>query len=283
MNDFDPRTTPARADLAAAHLTGKVDATRFVEGRAMHLCVELTDLRHRPSLAASVDTQVLFGEPVTLYDARDGWAWVQLETDRYVGYLPLAALAEGFTTPTHVVRVNRTFIYPRPDIKAPAGAGLALCASVTVESTHGGFARLADGGYVIAHHLVPRGERIEDFVAVAEALTGAPYLWGGKSSLGIDCSGLVQVALARAGIESPRDTDLQQRALGTPLPVESAEKDLRRGDLVFWKGHVGLMRDEKMLLHANAHHMLVASEPLAEARARILAKGGGDITALKRL
>ena len=283
MSDFDPRTTPARADLAAAHLAGKVDARRFVEGRPMHLCVELADLRHKPSFEASVDTQVLFGEPITLYDARDGWAWVQLETDRYVGYLPLAALAEGFNEPTHVVRVNRTFIYPRPDIKAPADTGLSLCASVGVEGREGNFARLAGGGYVIAHHLMLCGERIEDFVAVAEALTGAPYLWGGKSWLGIDCSGLVQVALARSGVVSPRDTDLQERALGTPLPIEAAEKDLRRGDLVFWKGHVGVMRDEKILLHANAHHMLVASEPLAEARSRILAKGAGDITALKRL
>lgn len=287
MSDFDPRTTPARPDLAAAYLTGKVDARQFVEGRPMHLSVELADLRAKPSREASVDTQVLFGEPITLYEARDGWAWVQLEIDRYVGYLPTTTLAEGFIEPTHVVRVNRSFIYARPDIKAPTGTGLSLCASVHVEGMEGNFARLADGGrvigYVIAQHLMRRDETVEDFVAVAEALTGAPYLWGGKTLLGIDCSGLVQVALARAGIASPRDTDLQQRALGTPLPIETAEQGLRRGDLVFWKGHVGVMRDEKMLLHANAHHMLVASEPLAEARARILAKGAGDITALKRL
>jgi cell wall-associated NlpC family hydrolase len=283
MNTFDPRTTPARPDLAAAHLAGKVEAARFVEGRPMHLGVELAELRAKPSLEASVDTQVLFGEPATLYDAQDGWAWVQLETDRYVGYLPFAALAEGFVTPTHVVRVNRTFVYPRPDIKAPSDAGLSLGARLRVESTEGNFARLADGGYIFAQHLMPYGEKAADFVAVAEALAGAPYLWGGKSLLGIDCSGLVQVALAQAGVGSPRDTDLQQKALGTPLPIAAAEKELRRGDLVFWKGHVGIMRDRSMLLHANAHHMLVASEPLREARARILAKGAGDITALKRL
>lgn len=283
MNEFDPRTTPARPDLAAAHLAGKINAPRYVEGRPMHLSVELVDLRSKPSREASVDTQVLFGETVRLYDASDGWAWVQLDADRYVGYLPLASLAEGSVKPTHVVRVNRTFIYPRADIKAPTGSGLSLGASVTIEGAEGSFSRLADGGYVISHHLMPSHEKVADFVAVAEALTGAPYLWGGKSCLGIDCSGLVQIALAQSGVESPRDTDLQQRALGSALPIEAAEKGLRRGDLVFWKGHVGVMRDEKILLHANAHHMLVASEPLAEARARILAKGAGDIAALKRL
>lgn len=281
MISYDPRLTPARPDLAAEHLADQVPAARYVAGRAMHLAIECADLRRAPSREAAIDTQVLYGEDVVLYDARDGWGWVQLAGDRYVGYVARDALVEGDAQATHRVTANRTFIYPRPDIKAPILAALPLGATVKLIGADGNFGRLASGGFVIALHLLSIDERIEDFVAVAEGLLGAPYLWGGKSCLGVDCSGLVQIALAQAGIAAPRDTDLQQRALGDPLP--RATSDLRRGDLIFWHGHVGIMRDSETLLHANAHHMLVASEPLATARARICAKGAGDIVAIKRL
>lgn len=283
MITFDPRLTPARPDLAAAHLAGKVQASRYVEGRPMHLAVELTDLRAAASHEAGVASQVLHGENMMLYEAHEGWGWVQLETDRYVGYLPLAALAEGDVKASHRVTVNRTFVYPRPDIKAPILAALPLGAAVTVAGADGNFARLEGGGFVIALHLMRLDETAEDFVAVAEGLSGAPYLWGGKSSLGLDCSGLVQIALAQTGIAAPRDTDLQQQALGAALPLHAADGPLQRGDLVFWKGHVGLMRDHEILLHANAHHMLVASEPLATVRSRSRAKGSGDIIAIRRM
>ncbi|HEY1735168.1 MAG TPA: C40 family peptidase [Methylovirgula sp.] len=282
MNSFDPRTTPARADLAAAHLAGKIPAERYVEGRLVHLTVECVDLRPRPSFDASVDTQVLYGETATLYDTSDGWAWVQLASDNYVGYLPANLVGEDAIAPTHRVAVKRSFIYPRRDIKVPTDKAVPMGAGLRVKNIDGGFAEI-DDGYVIASHLVPIGDKASDFVTVAESFDGAPYLWGGKTVLGIDCSGLVQIALAQSGIPFPRDTDLQQRGPGQSLPLEAAANDLRRGDLVFWKGHVGIMRDAATLLHANAHHMLVASEPLAEARQRILAKGAGDITALKRL
>ncbi len=219
MINFDPRITPARPDLAAAHLAGKVAASRYVEGRAMHLAIELADLRRAPSHDACVDSQVLYGENLTLYEAHEGWAWVQLEADQYVGYLALAALAEGATKATHRVTANRTFIYPRPDIKAPILAALPLGAGVTLTGADGNFARLEGGGFVIALHLMRIDEKAKDFVAVAEGLIGAPYLWGGKSCLGLDCSGLVQIALAQSGIATPRDTDLQQQALGDPLAV----------------------------------------------------------------
>ncbi len=283
MISFDPRLTPARPDLAAAHLAGKVPAPRYVAGRAMHLAIELTDLRDAPSHEARIESQVLYGENLMLYDAHEGWGWVQLGGDHYVGYLSLAGLAEGETQATHRVVANRTFIYPRPDIKAPILAALPLGAAVKLTGADGNFGRLASGGFVIADHLMRVDEKAEDFVAVAEGLIGTPYLWGGKSCLGLDCSGLVQIALAQASIEAPRDTDLQQQALGHPLPLEAAESALKRGDLIFWKGHVGIMRDHETLLHANAHHMLVASEPLAVARARIRAKDAGDITMIKRL
>ncbi|MHB8884875.1 MAG: C40 family peptidase [Methylovirgula sp.] len=282
MNALDPRLTPARPDLAAAHLQGQVVAPRYVAGRPMHLAIECADLRRAPSRNSAIDTQVLYGEDLMLYEAEAGWAWVQLARDSYVGYLARDALAEGAAQATHKVAANRSFIYPRPDIKAPILAALPLGAAIKLIGIEGDFGRIADGGYVFARHLMRSDERADDFVAVAEGLLGTPYLWGGKSSLGLDCSGLVQLALAQAGINAPRDTDLQQQALGSALALKAASRDLRRGDLIFWKGHVGMMRDATTLLHANAHHMLVASEPLAVARARIGAKSGGEITAIKR-
>lgn len=279
----DPRLTPARPDLAAAQLRGQVAAQRFVEGRPMHLRVEIADLRRAPSLESPIDTQILFGETVTLYDEDEGWAWVQLMSDSYVGYMSREALAEGPAAPTHRIKVNRTFIYPAANMKQPIVGALTRGARVAVAGETGDFAQIDSGGFVFAGHLDMLATRAPDFVAVAEDFVGSPYLWGGKSSLGIDCSGLVQVALAEAGIAVPRDTDLQQAALGESLPIDTALGHLRRGDLVFWKGHVGVMRDPEILLHANGHHMLVAFEPLAEARARIREKGAGEITAIKRI
>lgn len=283
MNSLDPRLTPARADLAAAHLRGKVKATRFIEGRLMRSRVELADLRRAPAFDAPIDTQILFGEEVILYDEQEGWAWVQLAGDGYVGYTSRDALAESGAPPTHRVNVNRTFIYPGPDLKLPVLGALPRGAAIRASAAASSFAQLAEGGVVFAAHLSPLAQRVSDFVAVAEALTGSPYLWGGKSSLGVDCSGLVQLALMSAGHAAPRDTDLQEAALGCPLPADGALDHLRRGDLIFWKGHVGIMRDARTLLHANAYHMLVASESLAEARTRIRQKGAGEVTSIKRI
>lgn len=276
----DPRLTPARADLAAEHLRGTVEAPRYVTGRRVHVRAGLADLRVAPAAAARLATQALHGEDAILYEARDGWAWVQLAADGYVGYLSAETLAEGPARATHRIAVLRGHIYPAADLKAPAIGALPFGAHVKVKDEAGLFAQLADGGFVFMQHLRTPSEKARDFVAVAEGFIGAPYLWGGKSSLGIDCSGLVQIALAESGIAAPRDTDLQERALGQALPGSAPE--LQRGDLVFWKGHVGIMRDPETLLHANAHHMLVASEPLAQVRAR-LRRGGGEIVAIKRL
>jgi cell wall-associated NlpC family hydrolase len=277
----DPRLTPARPDLAAAHLKGTVEAARYVAGRPVHIRVGLADLHREPSNSGRLDTQALCGEDLMLYEEHDGWAWVQLAADDYVGYLAADALAQGPARPTHHVCVNRTFIYPAADIKAPIRSALPLHAAVKVEAVEGAFAELAEGGFMFEPHLRALEEKARDFMPVAEGLLGSPYLWGGKSSLGIDCSGLVQIALAEAGIAAPRDTDLQERALGVALPIGLS--DLRRGDLVFWKGHVGMIRDAQTLLHANAHHMSVASEPLALVRDRVRQKGGGEITAIRRL
>jgi cell wall-associated NlpC family hydrolase len=283
MTCFDPRLTPARPDLAAAQLRGQVAADAYVEGRALHVCVGTADLRHAPAPDAPLDTQALFGEDVMLYEDHEGWGWVQLARDGYVGYMSMAALVEGRIKPTHRVTVNRSFVYPGPDLKFSARDALPLGAAVRVRATKGGFAQIDDGAFVFSAHLLPSGENQQGFVAVAERLLHAPYLWGGKTSLGIDCSGLVQISLDAIGIDAPRDTDLQEQALGLPIAADPDLAGLRRGDLVFWRGHVGIMRDETTLLHANAHHMLVASEPLRIARDRTLAKTSQPISAIKRL
>jgi cell wall-associated NlpC family hydrolase len=282
MTKLDPRLTPARPDLAAAHLRGVVTAADYVEGRVMQVVIGVADVQREPSHEAPLDTQALFGEDVTLYEDEEGWGWVQLARDRFVGYVAMAALAEGRTEPTHRVAVNRTFVYQGPDLKLPARRASPLGAAVCVRAVEGAFAQIGDNAFVFADHLQPYDSREKDFVAVAERFLHAPYLWGGKTSLGIDCSGLVQISLDAAGLAVPRDTDMQEQAIGRPLALD-ANLTLRRGDLVFWRGHVGIMRDETMLLHANARHMLVASEPLSEARERILAKTAQPVTAIKRL
>jgi hypothetical protein len=283
MNDYDPRLTPARPDLAAAHLRGQIAAEAYAEARTMQVVTGVADLRRAPSHEALLDTQALFGEEVILYEDYEGWGWGQLARDGYVGYIPMAALDVGNAEPTHRVAVNLTFVYQRPDIKMSARRSSPLGAAVRVRAVDGLFAQIGDSAFVFADHLRPFNEHEKDFVAIAERFLHVPYLWGGKTSLGIDCSGLVQISLDTAGVAAPRDTDLQERALGRPLAFDAKLRGLQRGDLVFWRGHVGIMQDETSLLHANAHHMLVVSEPLRIVRDRILAKTSQPIASIKRL
>lgn len=283
MSDFDRRITPARADLAALNLKGIVPAERYVAGKAAQVTAPSVPLRRQPHPDAAIDTEALAGEAVTIYERQGGFAWVQLAADQYVGYLPEEALLAEAPAPTHKLAVLRSFVYPGASMKLPPLAHLSLGASVHVLAETGDFAELATGGFLWRAHLVPLGHAVTDFMEVAESFIGAPYLWGGKTSLGLDCSGLVQVALAAAGIAAPRDSDMQEAGLGQPVALTPQLAGLQRGDLVFWKGHVGLMRDDTDLLHANGHHMLVVSEPLAVAAARILAKGAGAVTGVRRL
>ncbi len=283
MSAYDRRLTPARPDLAAAHLEGKVEAARFVTGRRMQVVASFADVKSAPAPDAGLDTQALGGEIVTIYEDEEGWAWGQLERDSYVGYLPSIALSGELVDTTHRVAVAGTFVYPGASMKLPVDARLPLGAEVSVIDTSGDFARLARGGFVFARHLQEKGSVAPDFVAVAESMIGTPYLWGGRTPAGLDCSGLVQLSLMMAGKAAPRDTDMQARELGAPLSSAEALPPLRRGDLVFWKGHVGIMRDSETLLHANGHHMLVASEPLAVARERIAKNSFGAVTGVRRL
>jgi cell wall-associated NlpC family hydrolase len=220
---------------------------------------------------------------VTVYDEHEGWAWVQLHDDGYVGYLPSEALGEAGPEPTHKVRVIRTFLYPGPNLKLPDHGHLTLGSKVAVAEVQGDYARLATGGWVFAAHLGGLDAFEADYVGVAERFLHTPYLWGGRTSLGIDCSGLTQTVLAFAGIKAPRDTDMQERELGTPVAAKPDLSGLLRGDLVFWKGHVGLMMDETHFIHATGHSMTVMIEPLAVAEERIRRTSYGPISAIRRL
>jgi cell wall-associated NlpC family hydrolase len=281
MTGFDPRITPARADLAAKHLEGKVAAPRYVEGRAFEVIEAQAPLRRAPRPDASLETEALKGERVIVYDRDDeGWAWGQLEADGYVGYLPANALAPAGAAPTHKVTALRTLAFPGPSIKLPPVEALPLGARVTIVRVDDRLAVTSAASYVPARHLAPVDDNESDFVAVAERFLGTPYLWGGKTALGLDCSGLVQVALTACGRICPRDSDMQERALGAAAAQDPS--GLQRGDLIFWKGHVAIVRDRSSLLHANAFHMAVAIEPVAEAFARISA-AGSEVTSVRRL
>lgn len=273
----DPRLTAGNGRVAHLSLRGLVAAETYVAGEVLRVVVPLTDLLAAPGGARQ--RQVLRGAAFLVLERRHGHAFGQVMRDGYVGWLAEAALAPA-SDPTHWVSAPATHLYPSPDMKQQELAHLSFGAALAVVGQAEGFARTAEGAFVPRQHLRPVGDWLEDPVAAAERLLGTPYLWGGNSRAGVDCSGLVQLACHACGIDCPGDSDMQQDALGQPLPPATLPQ---RGDLMFWRGHVALVAAPDLLLHANAHHMAVAHEPLAEARARIAAQGGGPVTALRRL
>jgi cell wall-associated NlpC family hydrolase len=269
----DARLHAFRSDLADARLQGEVVAERFVSGRPARVTASVADMRKAPRPDAGVNTQLLLGDDVLVFDSAEGWAWVQAERDGYVGYLASSMLGGRDHPATHIVSVPRTFLYPGPDLRFPIAGQISMGSTVTVtgaaetRGTH--YALLSSGQAVIAAHLRPVGDVADDYVSVAELFLGTPYLWGGVSGFGIDCSGLVQLAMRMAGRNVLRDSDMQAASLGEPLAPGPDHGGLRRGDLVFWKGHVAIMTDPETMIHANGHTMLVSREGLKDAVARI--------------
>lgn len=285
---LDRRLNAFREDLADKRLEGEVEAARFIEGTPMRVAAPSAPLRRRPVPDAPLETEALCGEEVLVFETTaEGWAWVQLAGDSYVGWMPASALTDAAAPATHRVNVPRTLVFPGPDIKLPPLAALPMGALVRAsgeaEDHNARYRRVElpgiGTGFIVEQHLAPTDAVEDDFVAVAERFLGAPYLWGGKTVGGVDCTGLVQTACLMAGIAAPRDSDMQERGLGTRI---AGIEPLSRGDLVFWKGHVGIMLDGARLLHANAHHMMTAIEPLAEAVSR-LEKKGAPVTSIRRL
>lgn len=274
---MDRRETPANGRVAHTSLRGTVQADRFTEGEMARIAAPLADLLAAPDGAR--DRQLLMGARVLVLERRDGWAFAQRPLDGYVGYVAEAALGPD-AAPTHRVAAPATHLYPAAALKRREVALLSLGAHLTIVGQTGPWAETDGGLFVAARHLRPVETVEADPVTVAESLLGTPYLWGGNSRNGIDCSGLVQAACHACGIACPGDADLQQARLGHPL---AETEPLRRGDLVFWKGHVALMVDAGTILHANANAMAVTYEPFAAAVARILAGGEGPVTARKRL
>ncbi|MEO1111470.1 MAG: NlpC/P60 family protein [Pseudomonadota bacterium] len=284
-NLFDRRLHPVRLDLAALDYQGRVEAERFVEGEVLQVTADSLAVRPEPRPDRSIDTEALCGEWVTVYEkTAEGWAWGQLDTDGYVGWFSSDGLGP-VTAATHRVRALRTYRYPGPDLKFPPLGFLSIGAKVTVvgeAETRGlKYAILSDGSAVVARHLVGLDHAEPDWVGVAEELRGTPYLWGGRTSVGLDCSALVQLAAQAGGIDIPRDSDMQENTAGEQIPHDDPSA-FQRGDLVFWKGHVGIVTGPNALLHANGFTMTVDYEPLDSAIDRIAATEWGAITKARR-
>ncbi|WP_075290661.1 NlpC/P60 family protein [Pararhizobium arenae] len=271
MSDLpDRRLNAYRPDLAEERLRGLVAADNYVVGTLCEVSVPVVQLRARPELECGTDTELLLGEIVHVLDTSAGWAWVKADSDGYVGYVPDYTVGPVRRSPTHIVTAPRTFIYVGPDLRFPTVRAISMGSRITVvderETRGTRYFLLDDGHAVIANHCASvNAPMADDYVAVAGRFIETPYLWGGRSGFGIDCSGLVQLAMLMTGRQAPRDTDMQASGLGTPI----ARDELRRGDLVFWKGHVAIMEDDRTLLHANGHTMNVSHEGLEEAIDRI--------------
>jgi cell wall-associated NlpC family hydrolase len=269
----DPRLSLSNGRVAHSSRQGEIAAGRFTDGTPMRCAQPVADLLDAPNGARQ--KQMLFGHGFTLLEEAGGWAFGFDTVDHYTGYLDAAALTADYE-PSHRVWARATHIYSAPDLKAPDLASLSFLSEVEVIGEHGAFAELGGGGFVPRAHLAPLSRVADDPVAIAEQFRGTPYLWGGNSAFGMDCSGLIQLAAWAAANACPRDSDLQA-TLGTEVTGP-----LARGDLLFWKGHVAMVVDETRLIHANAHAMAVAYEEVDAAIARIEAQGDGPVTARRR-
>ena len=274
---FDPRVTLARGDLAAPELEALVAADRYADRRRYVCAKPAAGILREPDAGAEQVDQLLCGEGFDVVDEQGGYAWGQARRDGYVGFVELSALKPADRTPNMKLSALRSYAFEAPSIKSRALGPYSLGSLLGIEEREGRFARAAGIGWFVEDHLADIGVFETDPAAVALRYLGAPYLWGGRESLGLDCSGLTLQAFGACGVALPRDTD--QQALGG---AAVAEAELARGDLVFWKGHVAMMLDGETIVHANAHHMATAIEPLSVTRARYVAAGVGEPTAFRR-
>jgi hypothetical protein len=277
---LDKRLHAYRTDLADENLREKIVAEKYVTGHTMEIIVPVTPLHREPSNSGMQVTQAIFGEKITAFEVAGDWIWCQLQNDGYVGYIARSAASPQVTDATHRVSVPKTFMYSKGNIKSQPVVPAYLNAKLEVVDTDGAFSRISNGSFVYSRHLEKLSEPARDFVEVAERFLEVPYYWGGKTSEGLDCSGLVQSSLEACGMPALRDTDMQERQLGRSLLINDLD-GLQRGDLVFWNGHVGIMCDAVSLLHANGFHMMTVKEPLAEAIQRIMPTAG-PVTSIKR-
>lgn len=276
VSTLDPRLNAYRPDLADIRLTGKVESQNFVEGNVATIIEPRVALRSKPEFTAGYISEALLGDRVRVFDVKDGWAWGQMEKDSYVGYLALETLSGISMPPSHRVCVPATFIYPKADLKSQPATRIFLNSLLSLDTVSGDWAALAGGGFVFHSHICPVDEFASDPVAIAEQFINVPYLWGGSTQDGLDCSALVQQAYHACGLECPRDSDMIEETIG-----EDGHNSLQRGDLVFWDGHIGMIIDEHRMIHANGYHMAVAVEGFAEAEARI-SKTFGSTARFKR-
>ena len=282
MTDLDRRLHPYRKNLAAEYLRGKIESDQFVTGQQRQICKGHAPLKRLPDPAAPLDTELLFGELVQLYDERDGWSWIQSELDGYVGYAENHMITETLLAPTHTVIMPATYLYPAPDLKLIPNDWLPMNAQVNVSESIGKYSNLASGGWVFSAHLARINTPALDHCEVAQMFLYSPYLWGGKTCVGIDCSGLLQISLARCSKEIPRDSDMQMDA-GQPIEYDGDERVLQRGDLVFWRSHAGIWIDPQSFIHANAANMLVTVERLNDVAAQIVVDSGDTILSVRRV
>ncbi|MEN0001218.1 MAG: NlpC/P60 family protein [Pseudomonadota bacterium] len=270
-NVLDRRLHAFRPDLADAALAGQIEAAHFVEASHARIAVPVCDMRAAPRDDAGLDTQLRLNQPVRVFEQKDGWSWIKADDDDYVGYVRSDALGAPLTDRlTHCVCAPRTFAYPEPDLKKPVLTSLSMGTKLPIgqvaETRGTRYAQIIGGGWVIEKHLQPIADYAADYVSVAETLIGTPYLWGGNSAFGLDCSGLVQLAMAMCNRPVLRDSDMQLRSIGHAVDPDG---QVERGDLIFWSGHVAIVRDHETIIHANAHSMDVCIENRAEAIARI--------------
>ena len=278
---YDRRIFAYRDEFAALALKGKITVPTYAEPSIFHVCASIATLFASPRLTSERISEAHFGEMIDIFELHEGWAWGQLKSDSYVGYIQSECLTPGSNGATHKVSALRTFRYCNANIKSPASGWAGLNAPLQVKNHGGEFSQLQDDSFVYASHIVPIDGKASDFVAVAQKFSGTPYLWGGKSSLGLDCSALIQQSLHAIGIACPRDSDMIEYELRQDKKFNLATGKAQRGDLLFWSGHCALMVSESQMLHANAHHMLVTAEEAEPALARIAQQSGKTTSRLR--